>query len=302
MKKLIFIAATSAAIVFNSCDSAVDNTTDSNERVAVQFASSEASIQTRVGSDGFWETNDPVGIFMYDAAETLSSASIKENADNIRYKAEATGAGTLSTSFAADGTTIYYPVSGSVKFIAYYPYTATANLNNFVRTIDLSSQANQATLDVLYAATTSSYDKTSGTVTLPFAHKLVKLVFAISNGAGVTESLANGLTVKITDQQTAGAIDLTTGAVTTSGATADLTILNGSGNSTAEAIVFAQTTSGKKFTFTNAAGETFTGAIPDTWEAGKKYTYTVTLKKNAVSISGTITDWITGGNSTVDAE
>ena len=132
-------------------------------------------------------------------------------------------------------------------------------------------------------------------VSLPFAHKLVKLVFNISNGDGVTEPLGNGIEVGILGQQTAGELDFTDGSVSKSGITETITA---TGTTTVEAIVLPSTDmSGMSFTFTNNASETFAGSIPanTSWQGGNKYTYTVTLQKSEAIITGTISPWAAGG-------
>ncbi|GHU92028.1 hypothetical protein FACS1894155_12180 [Bacteroidia bacterium] len=206
--------------------------------------------------------------------------------------------GTGAVAFDDNGTKIYYPVSGDgVKFIAYYPYTAS--LPDYKLPVNVSSQADQSAIDVLYAPAGTAYSKTSPNAALLFEHKLVKLVFNISNGAGVTSPLTNALTVAISNQQTTGELNLVDGvvAITGTGAPTTINALVSNGGATAEAIVLGDTQN-DKFTFTNAAGETFEAAVPDAvFERGKKYTYTVTLTKTDAVITGTIASWVTGGGS-----
>ncbi|MDR1584163.1 MAG: fimbrillin family protein [Prevotellaceae bacterium] len=298
-----FVPLLTAAAFFSACSNNDENTVvNDNDRVAVKFASTEASIVTRVIDDK-WDTDDKIGIYMIaNDATGLTAGDIKEGANNICYKAAGSGSQDFSINDVAK--TIYYPVSGAVKFIAYYPYVE--NVSSYTLNIDLSSQGNQSAIDVLYAATNnggSGYTKTSSAVTLPFAHKLAKVVFNISNGAGVNENLANGLVVKITGQNTSGSLALATGVVTSTGGESSEIQAHNSGNNTkAEAIVFPGTKGSKQFSFKNAANETFITAIPDDFEAGKKYTYTVTLKKTAAIINGSISNWQDGANNIVTAE
>jgi formylglycine-generating enzyme required for sulfatase activity len=62
------------------------------------------------------------------------------------------------------------------------------------------------------------------------------------------------------------------------------------------------------FTFTTAtaAGGTYEVAVPtpatsSRWESGYKYAYTVTLKRNEASITGSVSDWGVGGSEAVTA-
>ncbi|GHV51748.1 hypothetical protein FACS1894181_14060 [Bacteroidia bacterium] len=296
--KIFAMAAIAAATGLTSCLNDETGNNNNNEPVAVRFSSGIAEVQTRV-ADQNWAANDQIGIYMItETPGTLAAGNILEG--NLPYKAAASSA---TTDFTPASNTIYYPLSGNVKFIAYYPYSSP--LTNYVLPVDVSDQSSQSAIDVLYApAGTATYNKSSGTVALPFEHKLVKLVFNISNGAGVTEALSNGISVAISGQQTAGELDLADGTVTPGTGTA--VAITASGNATVEAIVLPNTsTAGMGFTFTNKAGETFTGNIPalsTSWAGGNKYTYAVTLQKAGAVITGTIAAWGAGTGGSVTAE
>jgi hypothetical protein len=302
MRTINFLSAAAilAATVVTSCSRSADEDVNSNDRVEVKFASAQASVETRV-TDSDWAQGDPIGIYMMKAAGTLVAGDILEGVSNRQYKASAGTNGGAAASFEQVDGTIYYPANNQdgdvidVKFIAYYPYGAVIdNATSFERAINVSVQTDQSAIDFLYAPATGPYNKTSPAVILPFVHKLAKLEFEIGNGAGVTESL-DGLTVKITGQLTASTLDLTDGSVTddnTGGSTVIEALTAGNG-ATSEAIVLPATdVSAMTFVFTNAANEQFTAAVPTAWEGGKKYTYTVTLKKTEAIIEGTITPWV----------
>jgi hypothetical protein len=296
--KLISAAAILAATVMTSCRSDDDVITGDDRPVEVRFSANTAEIQTRV-TDNSWALDDPVGIYMIDADEGLATEHIKESADNREYRA---AAGSGAVAFTAEGSKIYYPVSGNVEFIAYYPYKAS--LSDFKLPVNVGTQTSQSAIDVLYAPKTNgSYNKSATSpVALAFTHKLVKLVFSISAPAeyGVTESL-DGLAVKITNQQTAATLDLTNGNVTSSGGTSEITANTAAGGASSEAIVLPNDgVSDMTFTFTTAAGGVYEVAVPapttnSRWEPGTKYTYTVTLKRNEADISGSASGWDDGG-------
>jgi endonuclease G len=310
MRTVNFLSAAAilAATVMTSCSRSAEDA-NSNDRVEVKFASAQASVETRV-ADADWTAGDPIGIYMVKATPgTLADGNILEDVSNRQYEAATAGA---MASFTPATDAIYYPANqgGSVvdvKFIAYHPYgTVSNNSSTFVRGINVSDQSVQSAIDFLYAPAGASYNKNSGTVTLPFVHKLVKLEFIIGNDASVTAALA-GLTVNITGQETVSTLDLTNGDVPVSdGGSATITALPASAGTEAEAIVLPNSaTTGMSFIFTNSIGEEFTGNIPDPkWDGGKKYIYTVTLKKNEAVIEGEIQPWDNGNGSglPVDAE
>jgi hypothetical protein len=307
--KFYLAAALIAATVMTSCSND-DEAVNSNERVEVKFSSAQASVDTRV-TNNKWNGGEEIGIYMLTADYSLTSANISEGAGNIKYENTATTDETKA-SFSQTGNIIYYPAnqSGSVvkvKFIAYYPYGTVSNgSTTFTRAIDVSDQNDQSAIDFLYAPADDEYDKTSGAVELPFVHKLVKLEFSILNGDGVTEPLANGMTVTVSNQAATGTLNLVNGAVTAGTADQTITALTATGGATAEAIVFpAADNTAVKLMFKNDAGEEFTAAVPNAasgWTGGNKYTYTVTLKKNEAEITGTIAAWGTIDDESVDAE
>ncbi|MDR1154566.1 MAG: SUMF1/EgtB/PvdO family nonheme iron enzyme [Bacteroidales bacterium] len=300
MKTINFLSAAAilAAAVATSC-SRSDEPVTGNDRVEVRFSANTADIQTRV-ADNSWTLDDPVGIYMIKA-DPLSSGNIVEDAGNRQYTASAAGAGVSFTP--QPGAAIYYPVSGNVEFIAYYPYS-TSVPSDFKLPVSVAVQTDPSAIDALYAKTNGGYNKSVNPVDLQFTHRLVKLAFSITRGEGVKESLS-GLTVKITGQQTEATLNLTDGTVTATGATAAITANTAPDGSASEAIVLPNSgVAGMTFTFTTAGGSggTYEVAVPaGSWASGKKYTYEVTLKRNEASITGTVGDWGDGGSETVTA-
>jgi|AGTN01.2.fsa_nt_gi hypothetical protein len=305
MKTRLFLVITAIATVITSCGNGDEVVNNSNDRVAVRFTSAVADVTTRVNNTQ-WEGSEHIGIFMVGNGKALSAANILERADNYEYKTTTTGE--TATFTPAGNDTIYYPTAGDVNFIAYYPYST--QLNTYGLSVNVSSQTMQSALDLLYAKSTA-YNKNSGSATLPFEHKLVKLVFNISNGSGVIQPLT-GLEVKITNQQTTDAIfDLATGTLTgNTGGTSTITAKTAGNGELSEAIVLPLTdNSSVQLTFTNQANpeETFTSGVPaingtdKEWKSGNRYIYQVVLKKNEAAIQGTIEPWIDNAG-TISAE
>jgi hypothetical protein len=285
-------------LAFTACNRDDEVTNGSDGRVEVKFSASTAEVQTRVTGNN-WAADDPVGIYMIDEPGGLAVGNIIEGVDNRQYKASAAGS---SVEFAQVDGTSYYPMSGDVEFIAYYPYQSP--LTDFELPVDVSDQDDQPAIDVLYAPKTSGgYNKSATSpVALAFQHKLVKLTFTISKGDGVTESL-DDLTVKITGQHTAATLDLTGGTVTPSGAVSAITAKTAANGASSEAIVLPNgSVAGMTFTFTTTGpgAGTYEVVVPTPtatsgWEPGYKYAYTVTLNRNEAGISGSVSNWGDGG-------
>ena len=268
----------------------------------VKFTGNVEQIQTRVsGADGtLWDANDPVGIYMIKADPgTLAAANALSS--NRPYAASA---GASATFTAVGNSPIYYPDDGSaVKFVAYHPWTIAVTADYKVP-INVSDQSNLSAIDALYASVTaSSYSKsTSAPVALQFEHALTKLIFNIANGTGITEPVANGITVEIAGQQVAGTLDLTDGTVAATGAP---TTISAEGTGVVEMIVLPATTADISIVFANNAGQRFDITIPGStvWQGGYRYTYNVTLELGginggtATTHTGEITPWNDGGSA-----
>ena len=302
MKQLFYFSLTAILLMTSCAKETMRSNNDLNN--PVKFTGNLGQLQTRVGgTDGsLWDAGDSVGVYMIAATPgTLSAVNIVPTG-NKRYNASA---GATATFTPFDGTPLYYPDDGTpVKFVAYHPYSSGIT-SAFELPIDLTDQSDQSAIDVLYAPiTTTSYDKTTtGAVPLVFDHRLVKLVFTITNAVGVSEPVANGVNILIPSQLREGILDLTDGTVTPSGTVGAVTITTtGTGTTvTAEAIIFPGATTGINFTFTNNAGQIFSAAVPHAtaWTGGNMYTYDITLVSASAAIAtitGTITPWIDGGN------
>ena len=305
MKKLIYLSL-AATLWLSSCSQeTMLNSQNGNGQVI--FKGNMAQLQTRVNGN-VWDGGEQVGIYMIKSNPgTLTTANIITGCGNKAYNASA---GVSATFSPVNGIDMYYPNDDSfVKFLAYHPYS-NAVTTDFKLPINLSNQTDQSAIDILYAPiTTDNYNiSTTTAVSLNFTHKLVKLVFKISNAEGTMTPVADGITVGIPNQFIAGALDLTDGTVATSGSIVTLTTASTTSGTTvtAEAIVFPKTgTAGTEVTFTNSAGRLYSATIPyshTNWEAGNLYTYNITLPASlftAASITGTITDWNNMSDSNV---
>jgi endonuclease G len=301
LKSFMMFAATAA--LFASCSQDGDVINASAERVAVQFSAEALTVtpktRTTDGGDS-WRENDPIGVFMVDNG----TDDIAESVSNYRYKATATSP---SSTFAADGSVAYYPVSGDkVDFIAYYPYKAAQTLASTLQ-VNVATQTDQAAIDLLWAKADkggSGYSKADGLagnpVNLQFSHQLSKLILTVKNGTGIDD--LSGLSVAITGLKTKAAFSLTNGSVGAGSDPATIVLKTTveptiSDNGVYEAIVLPESTSGVTVKF-SLGGNTYTwdlGAAITGFQKGSKYEYEITINKTAVTVSGAISPWTSGG-------
>lgn len=286
VNQLLFLA-TAAAAVTSSCQKAPVSEQEITK--AVTFSSTISNQVTTKAAGANWESNDAIGVFM-KTGSGLSNAL----ASNKQY-VTTSGDG----NFKANSTTeeISYPADGSnVDFIAYYPYQTT--ISNNVYPVNVSDQTQQNKIDFMYANNVTGANKNTANAQLQFSHKLSKIELTIAAGTGV--SSLTGLTVTYNGFNTTANFDLATGtlAAGTNPAAIKAKTTAGTTTTTAETILLpVANVAGAKVEF-KIGNETYTWTLPSstTYEAGKKYSYNITLQEEAgnntaVVASGSIVDW-----------
>lgn len=300
-KKLFFIAA---AMTLAACSNDTDERpTDADGMpIAANFSVGigEAVPTRAAGTE--WASGDKIGI------SAANNETMAAKYKNVLFTTNADGTeGKLSST-----TTIYFQDMNSVTFNAYYPFAGTEG--TLAGTIDgettagyQTSGTKQQTIDYLFASATTSYADPS--VSLEFSHKMSQIVIEFDDGDGVTTDELDKITeYTISGLRLKGTFDTATGiakADETKDA-ADLTIKKGDEDGATlqtSLIVYPQSTT--SFTLSlSMDGSTYACDLSVTggkFEEGKSYTYTITVKKNAISLStATIGDWTSadGGSGT----
>lgn len=294
VKSLLYAGALMAVALFASCS---NNDGDGVQlgKGGIQFNASingSNPVQVSRATENSWQDGDKIGIFSANDGETGFAAS------NVQYTT--TAAGVLSA--VTDGIN-YKDASTKTNFRAYYPYNASATAGTVP--VNVTDQSDQAKLDLLYA---KADGKTSAdqNIALAFDHQLVKVVFNIKAGTGVT---LDGLKTTLSGSATSGKFDVGTGQFTQDSNIQDILFKVASDNATAEAIVLPATSlDGKTVTFTTSDGSKGTvdlskelkvnGTLLKSLDRGSKYTIPVTLGESttpgefAVSFgNATISPW-----------
>lgn len=277
------------------------NNDDNSEWYGSEGIVFTTAIQSRV-SGNTWNANDEVGIYMMNAGGTIDAAT----AQNKKYIAQTNG-----TLTAASGNGIYLPESGSVDFIAYYPYTTSVSGNKIA--VNVSDQSKPAAIDLIYSNGTKGVAATtSSNISLTFTHKLSKMTINVSKDATI-ETL-NGLTIDMNGISTEGEFNLGNGTLTATAATnqKDVAMNVNAEGTTATAIILPTAASTDQTAVTlkfNLAGKSYTYTLTDTsiFEEGKNVTFNANLSINngkpVVTVgTATIEDWTEkpGGDINVD--
>ncbi|QMV69674.1 fimbrillin family protein [Sphingobacterium paramultivorum] len=286
VNQLLFLA-TAAAAVTSSCQKAPISEQELTK--AVTFSSTISNQVTTKAAGANWESNDAIGVFM-KTGSGLSNA-LASNKQYVTTK----GDGNFSASSITEE--INYPADGSnVDFIAYYPYQTT--ITNNIYPVNVADQTQQNKIDLLYANNVTGANKNKPNAQLQFGHKLSKVELTVAAGTGV--SSLSGLTVTYNGFNTTANFDLATGTLAAGANPASIKAKTTAGTTTtaAEAILLpVASVAGAKVEF-KIGNETYTWTLPSstTYEAGKKYSYNITLQEQAgnnaaIVASGNITDW-----------
>lgn len=285
----LFPLALVAAATMASCNGKVSPEAQ-DDKVAVQFGSSITA--SRAVNDK-WTAGDQIGIFMVEENEVLSKDAIREDADNIAYKTDGSGA----FSPAAEEETIYFPMAGDVDFYAYYPHTA--EVYDYRIALDLSDQSNQEALDLMYAKVRGR-NKSNPKVELKFSHLLSNLILEVQPGTGLTQADLAKLTVKVKDADTKAMFNLVDGTISGEETPEGFTMKTVEAGKRYEALLFPTTSESREIEFdlNNDHDAPFTWTMKTKLEGGKQYHYTgVKLSRTAAEVSGTITPWEDGGDN-----
>lgn len=289
------------AATFLLCGCGNENEMTEDGRVPLQV---NAGIQTRAYNN-LWQSGDAIGIYMLKEAN--------EDVSNRKYTTTAT-ADTKDGTFSATEGDIYFPVDGSGRdFIAYYPYQAGITDGNYI--INLKSQSAQKDIDLMRSEKVLGKDKDHANVAFKFYHKLAKIEVNIEAGTGLTVANLAETKVSLTNQPVKGTFSLlaegaaaTADAITEANPLEELTFCTTADGSKYEAIVFpaakAQLSDmvmkflvpkvNKTIPFTFSMKD---AAKTESFEAGKKYLYTITVNKIGLSVTSTIDDWSAGNGA-----
>lgn len=293
MKKQVLLIFASAALLAGCSSEENEGMITGDGRVALQV-SSGIHVQTRAHDDS-WDKFDAIGIYMLDDKTPECS--------NRKYTTKNEG---QQGSFTADKEqTIYFPTNGNTRnFIAYYPWRDYLNESTTTYKVDVANQEWQEAIDLMGAAKVTGKHKGDPAVAFAFTHKLVKLYLNIQpDGTSLSYSNLVGLTVTITNQRTEATYDVLAGGdvdVNMSKNPEEITLKTVTDGTISEGIVLpVDDTKGMQLTFKLASGETFKWAIKNaeksqSFVAGSKYLYTITIGKTDLKVTSTVTDWTPG--------
>lgn len=313
MNKYILLAAT--ALTLAACSN--DDESLTNGPVEARISAGVNTPQTRAINDQ-WE-QDAIGVMVTNAV----SSNMADMYKNVKYTTTANTASAANFT-AAEGQGIFFQdADETVTFAAYAPYQASAAnalpgtdgvISN--STADQSTRDKQKAFDYIYASGATA-SRSNPTVEFKegnaFAHKMTRLVIIVKTSAqdGFTAGQVTSGTYSLSGLKHDGTFDVTSGTAkaNTEGATTNFWSLTDKSLKTegeTEQVTFTSILYPQKpssaLTFKAVIdGQTYTNStnINPELAPGTSYTYTITVKKTGLVVSGcTISNWgdDTGGS------
>lgn len=304
MRKLAALGTLACVVLMSSCD--VNDDIQDNDNRAVCFTSgiagqgTEQNVPGTRASGSAWTANDAIGIYMVNNKTT----DVAMGAANKQY-VTALGDGNFA---AATNHETYYPQSGKVDFIAYYPWkeTGTNGIDNDLYPVNVAVQDNPEAIDLMWAKATGTnnagYDKNEEQpVSLEFSHQLTKLVFKTI--ADVSVGTITGMTVTIKGLNTINTFNVKSGALGTNpGGSADITPKTVIDGERYESIILPRKVgAGDNVTIEFRVGnEDFIWKVNEGTEfkGGEEHEWLVTIARTSVQVTGSIKPWESGATGT----
>lgn len=236
---------------------------------------------TDVNGQTMWQTDDPVAI------------SMDGGANHKVYKISDAGTGAM----IPDGETLYWSKQQET-LAAWHPVSCTVGSDTDNGEVNITDQSfGFGTLENILHAPAQEYTYSSGgSVAFTFRHALAKVKVTLKKGDGIEESDLSNATVTFTGY-TAGSLgyDGMTGSEGSNGEIIPKTETSSGSAATYTALVIPQQMQGEKFIKVSAGGYDYfytpTGSTDADLEAGKQYTYTITVKKTGLQVESVTASW-----------
>ncbi len=320
-QNMILLAA--AALALAACNNETPET--DNRPVAARITAGLSTPTTRaIGTN--WNA-DEIGVWVKDAPASEMETLYK----NVHYTTDSKEATATFTATTGEGI-FFQDADETVTFAAYAPYqpsngNATLPGNNGkvdVKTDNMNTATDQEKIDFLFAegatATRTNYTVTfadntaSGGADHSFHHKMAQLnvVFQTSETDGFSPFDVFGCSFNLGGLIHEGTFNVTDGTTETTGSeVADWDIsgckyTDASTTRTYSLILLPQDLTNKALNVkVGIGGQTYSNnnTINPNLQAGYTYTYTITVKKSGLVVSGcTITPWTSGTTGSGDAK
>lgn len=309
MKRHLILAA--AAMTLAACNSEMD---DLNVEIRLRSGLDVQQTDTRAATGiQSKEFDEGAAIDVYISEDTDDTPTTTY-AQPLTYTID-------SDKKTMKGTQQYYPTSGNgVNIYAIYPSgTSVAENNTFTIKEDQSVDDNYKASDLMYGApaNNATVARTKSAVNIGFKHLLSKVTVKLESGKGAPDLNGAVVTLKSVKPSTTLTASITEGKVSeASGDPKNIKVMKAETTTTTDtpegsAVIVPQTlglgfievelATGGVLTSTGlTSGNTSLESV--VLEAGKAYTYTITVNLTGLDVTASIEDWNSGDTVTGDAE
>lgn len=281
MKKL-FALASIATLMFSCSENFGE--TPFEEKLPINIS---VDVQTRANDTAF-ESGDAVGVYVvnYDGSTAGTLKAEGNQADNAEFTYNGGG-------WTSDEPIYWKDKNTSADFYAYYPYSASVNINAqpFAVQADQSNEVNFWASDFLWGKTVK-VAPTSNAVNIETNHVLSRIILEVKPGSGFTsESWAAATkSVKICDVKTNATINFATGIATATGNNGEIVPLATSSNY--KAMVVPQTVADdSKLIVVTVDGTEYVYRTGYTFKANTQHNFSIVVNKNESSVNVAIGEW-----------
>lgn len=284
---LYFLLSFTLLVTFISCSN-----DKSDPVVTTPVAASFSSATITRALDEVWQADDRIGIFAYQ------SNSIYDNYSNVPY---VTAAGGAKASFLPSGSkSIYYPESGSLRFMAYSPYQSVGDDGLYA--INVAVQSTPEKIDLIRSNQTTEYSSSNPEATLTFSHLLSNLIINIEPGDGLTSADLQDMTITVHNISTDGTYSLfdDTFAAESADKSANLrTVTNGTQY---DAILIPDSYIALSIELVLQSGKSHIwDSAGIVLQSGKEHSYTITISEDKIEVStATVSGWGSGDGTLSD--
>ena len=323
MKKFRFLYIAAAALLFAACANEEDGIGNNGPVAATVKADISNNIKTRGTADNnSWTTGDAIGVYVTSSGNTKGT--------NVKYE--------YDNDYFVSAYPIYFKDNKEQTFSAYYPYIDDPNNDKFDEdgwlindwNIDYNNPSNTLLANDFLFASGAIASKASPMVnftdlnnvgeSLPekdhrFKHKMSMIEFTVISGEGIESSKSDLQSITLDKIKTQGKINVKTGATEATGTSSPKTLpVTGllTDHRVCKFILFPQQFENDKLTISCSVlynentinNYTTKISLPNGFEGGKKYNYTITVINNSIVIGdASITSWGIGAdNETLEAE
>ena len=317
MKKFFIYSFAVAALMLTACNNDEQGQSNANPDV-INLSASLAGPSTRAIATGALQNtafvaDEQIHVYAFKmTSDTEYAASSYTDGNYTAAAADNSGHNALS------GSLLYPAENVNIAIKAFYPSSITLDQTSFNVPNTQTTEAGYRSADLMYSDVAVNLARrdaagqggNANTHGLTFHHALSKIIVNVNpksgDNVGVTQ---NDITTNLTavaianTKPTANFAASTLGTITSaSGTAADISILQNAGDASSAGIIVPQTiangTAFIKITYANVV-YTYSLEAAKTFEAGKVYTFNLTLSAQGLSLSSTtIGDWTsaTGGS------